>query len=160
MNQTAPSYKPAIHPRHHVRKSDLSVGGQLLTWSIRQWAVAAHYQRCIGCDLYAAYNDLHCTDAIACLHEMMLELSRSAAKHIKVFSPADALLSPDEATLLRLVANPSGDAATRLARTLVACQSRQLLRHANDYHQLLTAANLDFTGWRHLQLVSRENRGA
>ena len=148
---------PNVIAPNVLRTPQLSSGGQLLLWSMRQWVASIRQGRCAGCDLRAPYNDLNCISAISELHEMMCVLSRSARRAIDIYQPAELVISRDERALLQIVATACPDSLRHSTRRtmegLLHGDGRDLLEAARQYREDIKRVGLNIEGWGELRVV-------
>ena len=144
-------------PVVELSTTSLATGAQLFVWSVRQWLVTARERRCIKRDLIPRYHAANCVDAITLLDEMMYLLAVAASRPVQIRCLECSALSPDETRLvetLRAVQRAdSALAGEHLSSMLSGPFSRAFLRPAQLYVEALSAADLGFTGARHLTLV-------
>lgn len=137
--------------------ASLPDGAALFVWSAREWLAAAREQRCIKRGLIPRYHAADCVDAIVLLDEMMCLLAVSAVRPIQIHRSGASALSDDETRLvqsLRAVQRTDDDLASQLLAAMMPSPFNQtFLRPAHLYVSALCAADLAFTGARHLTAV-------
>ena len=136
---------------------NLSRGGQLLIWSMREWARAARHRECVCAELNQAYSVAGCPNAVGFMDEYMSLIAIAARRPVDIRCPGCGDLSDDErlllSVLLALQTGRESEALLLIGGLIGGCIGLSFCRVAVLYVEELKKTRLLLSQPRRLQLV-------
>ena len=141
-----------------VATHELSTGGQLFLFSVREWKLAMRFGYSLNMKLEPLYARFNVTEAIQVVDELMHHLAITANRIPKINCPCKTTVSSDEFSLVNsMIALQKDDLSAAIESTeglMRGSFARTFHRIGQAYVDDLTSNNLSLSGLGRLRLVT------